>query len=269
MILRKFLIIFSLLLSASAFAADASLTAEADTAYSHGDYDKAFELYSKLADSKGASPELYFNMGNAAYKSGKNGLAVLYYLKAKRIDPSDSRVDGNLSFIRSYVDDVNNAELSGKGGNVSPDTPSLWDSVSGWVAVEHLSDTWALWAVVSFILFLAALASYFFSSNVIVKKIGFFGGIVCMAACGLFVAFALMAAEAYENDSRGVVIANKVTLYKSPDINSAAVGTPLHAGTEMSVLSQKTDGADKWVQVRLNSSTSGWLEDKDFAMVAR
>lgn len=58
----------------------------------------AAALYGKLADQGYESKELYFNLGNAYFKIGKFGLAVLNYRRAWRIAPRDPDIQANLRF---------------------------------------------------------------------------------------------------------------------------------------------------------------------------
>lgn len=254
-------------LSLPAAAADAGNVALADSAYASGRYDEALEIYNKIASSQGVSAPLYFNMGNAYYKKGDSGNAVLCYLRALRLDPSLSEANDNLTFLRSHVEDVNRAELGSKKGNVSPDEPSFWRQIYESVTFGHLPNTWAVWAVVSFLLFIAALAAYIWSGNVLIKKIGFFSGMVLLAAVIVFIVCAFSSAKAWSNSERGVVVENRISLLKAPG-DTALVASPLHAGTELSVLETKMQpDSVRWYLVRLNSDIQGWIPASAFSTV--
>lgn len=51
------------------------------------------------------SAGLYYNMGNAYFKSGKIGSAILYYNKAQRLAPLNSDIDYNLTVANTYTRD--------------------------------------------------------------------------------------------------------------------------------------------------------------------
>jgi hypothetical protein len=76
---------------------------EANALYAEKRFEEASEIYSGLADEGVESPELYYNLGNAFYKSGKIGRAIQFYEKAKRLLPRDRDVLDNLSFARKRV----------------------------------------------------------------------------------------------------------------------------------------------------------------------
>ena len=66
-------------------------------------YAEAAQLYTGIVTQGLESAPLYFNLGNAHFKNGDLGLAILYYLKAKRIDPSSEDIRNNLQFARQFT----------------------------------------------------------------------------------------------------------------------------------------------------------------------
>ncbi len=88
--------------SAFAISAD-SLFSRANNYYKNKDFDKALSDYLKLEDNGYKSAALYFNIGNCYFKDGKPGYAILYYLRAKRIDPFDEDIETNLQFARQFM----------------------------------------------------------------------------------------------------------------------------------------------------------------------
>jgi tetratricopeptide (TPR) repeat protein len=83
----------------------ASLTdtfARANGFYERKEYDSAVQAYANIINEKVESASLYFNLGNAYFKKGDLGHAILYYLRAKRLDPSDEDIASNLEFARQF-----------------------------------------------------------------------------------------------------------------------------------------------------------------------
>jgi tetratricopeptide (TPR) repeat protein len=76
---------------------------QANGFYQKGDYRNAAALYRQLADSGYASGNLYYNLGNACYKMGQKGLAILYYQKAQRLIPGDADLKANLSYVQDKI----------------------------------------------------------------------------------------------------------------------------------------------------------------------
>lgn len=82
-----------------AYAQDAAIK-EAESAYAKEDYSKAIELYEGLLKSNGESAAIYYNLGNAYYKSGKTAPAILNYERALLLEPGDSDIRFNLQMAR-------------------------------------------------------------------------------------------------------------------------------------------------------------------------
>ena len=74
---------------------------EANRLYEEGDYTGAVELYEDALRST-RDDRVLFNLGNAYFKSGRIGKAVLNYKRAWLLSPRDPDVRTNLEFARSY-----------------------------------------------------------------------------------------------------------------------------------------------------------------------
>jgi tetratricopeptide (TPR) repeat protein len=81
------------------------LFAQANTAYKNADYKRAMQMYEQLVQSGIESAEVYFNLGNCYYKSGKMASAILNYTRAQRLDPTDDDISFNLSLAESRITD--------------------------------------------------------------------------------------------------------------------------------------------------------------------
>ena len=69
-------------------------------------FEKAIAIYTEIIDEQNlGSKELYFNLGNAYYKTNKIGPSIYYYEKALSLDPTDSDVLNNLSFAQKMTID--------------------------------------------------------------------------------------------------------------------------------------------------------------------
>ena len=246
-----------------------SLVAEADSAYAKGDYQQCVELYSRAIDENGATASLLFNLGNAYYKNGNEGQARLCLERAKRLDPASKRINNNLEYLQSRVEDANKIELKGKKGSVSPDAKGFFDRMHDSVAADTSSDTWAEMAAMSFILLILALTGYFFSSEVRLKKIGFFSAIIFLFFTISFIIFSEMAASHFESRNDVVLTAFKSSLMEEPTSDAKQVGFTLHRGTKLHILESRVnaDGEIGWYKVKLNSDNIGWIQADDVEVI--
>ena len=69
----------------------------AENAYASGLYQNAIDLYQQPIAEPFNQPELYFNLGNAAYKKGDLALAIKSYRRAQYA-PTDPDIRANLRY---------------------------------------------------------------------------------------------------------------------------------------------------------------------------
>lgn len=275
-VLTLILLVLSCFACAYATPSSANLIAQADSAYSKGEYEEAVSLYEQRIKNEGATAPILFNLGCAYYKSGNEGEARLCFERAKRLDPSDARINQNLNYIENRVEDANKAELKGKKGDVVPDNIGFFGRVNRKIAVDTSSNSWSSMAAMSFILMIIAIAGYIFSVNVRLKKIGFFSSIIFFGFTVIFIVFSEMAASHFMSKDEAVVTAFKVQLADEPTVASSEKsgvksndGVTLCRGTKLEILESRLDADGKigWYKVELNHSNVGWVEASSITII--
>lgn len=110
----------------------------ANAAYTRGAYPQAIELYQQLLGEGWQSGPLYYNLGNAYFKNGQTGKAVVYFEKAKRLIPGDADLKANL------------AHVTGSANSGTPRWQTrLWETV---VFAFSLEQAWVYTSICLFIL---------------------------------------------------------------------------------------------------------------------
>ncbi len=101
-------VVFGAMIFATGVSADEGvrgLLERAGAQYESGDYAGAVENY-RLATAQGANhPDAWYNLGNAYYKAGYLGFAVLSYERALRVDPRHADAKANLEFVTGLLPD--------------------------------------------------------------------------------------------------------------------------------------------------------------------
>ena len=78
--------ILAILFTATVFA-QADLLQKANEHYTKEEFQKAIDGYNQILTAGIESPEVYYNLGNAYYKTKQYTLAILNYERAKTIGP--------------------------------------------------------------------------------------------------------------------------------------------------------------------------------------
>src|SRR5207253_6076018 len=76
---------------------------QANKLYEQGKFGDAAAAYGKIIADGRVSPALYFNLGNALFKSGQVGRAILNYRLGEQLAPRDPDIRANLRFARNQV----------------------------------------------------------------------------------------------------------------------------------------------------------------------
>jgi len=98
--------IYSLLLflcSLPVFGQDAFV--EGNEKYVEEHYKTALKSYESLIDSVNQSSEIYYNLGNAYYKTKNIGKAIWAYESALKTDPKNEDAKFNLEFANLQTED--------------------------------------------------------------------------------------------------------------------------------------------------------------------
>lgn len=104
----------------------ADLFTQANIAYDSAQYIESIRLYNQIIQSGQESAALYYNLGNAYFEAGDLGHAMLNYLRAQRLDPTDPDIADNLTFAKNYV------SLQLEGVELNPFNDFLSDITGGW-----------------------------------------------------------------------------------------------------------------------------------------
>lgn len=82
---------------------DTSAFDAANRLYEQGHYAAAVAAYQKLIAAGPTSAALHFNLGNALFRSGQTGRAIIQFRRAAESDPRDPDILANLQFARASV----------------------------------------------------------------------------------------------------------------------------------------------------------------------
>ena len=259
-------LLITLIITAVSFFADNNFSL-ADSLYKKGEYIDALQLYEQAVELEGTSAGMLFNMGNIAVKANRYGTAMVAYQKAASLDPGNSRIRHNIKYLSGKIEDRNNAKAGDKKNLVTYESPSAL--ASAWIAITtHVSpDVWGGIALGSFLLLLAGIIFYVLSSNVIIRKIGFFTAIICLCLTVVFNIFVVSARKHWQTRNECVITAFESILKVNPDKDAKDNSTPLVAGTLMTMPETETEAPAGWVYVRLNSTTAGWIEQNDITIL--
>ena len=234
--MKKQLLLLGILLSSFVCwtYAQADLS-EAEQLYRDGRFAEALGSYEKELKLYPNDPFLYYNIGNAYFKMGSNGLAVANYYRAYRLLPRDKDIRHNLALA-----------LASSGEQLVPaDIPAVAYQAFFCLSYDELKGlTYALF-------WLLALVGWVW----LVKRKAGKVAVVLLVLFGISATW-LYARHSLQTRTLAVVAAPSAEIRSGPGTNF-----PANATAAQGHLLDIVDKKDQWYEVIVNSqSIKGWVE---------
>ncbi len=202
--------------------------------YDDGDITRAAALYENLLKQGFHRPEVYFNLGNACFRRGETGKAILNFKRALLLTPRDHDIQANLRFA-----------LENAGALVPKttllDTFSQQATLNEWLALAMLC-WWLL--VAAYLLRLLRPAN----APLALRLMLLFGAALLLTLA------ATLHRVRLQSEPEAVVIASGQSALSAP----LAGSTTLFKLPEGSVV-RVTDRSGEWMQIAAGPQT-GWIQ---------
>jgi len=219
--------------------------------YINGDYEAAIETYEGILDSGYEAAELYFNLGNAYFKSHKLTPAILNYERAILLSPNDEDITYNLDLARTYV--IDKIEI----------LPRFFMKEWHDSIVRLLnSDYWAYISIITFVLFLLIFSLYLFRNSYRIKRIAFGLSILMLFISISAFVFSYHHRKIITSHNKAILFTPSVTVKSSPDES----GTDLfliHEGIKVTI----EDSLGEWTEIILEDGNKGWIQTSDIVKI--
>lgn len=219
-------------------AAEDPAFAAADQAYSEGRFQEAVDGYQSLVQSGRSSANLFYDLGNAWFRLGDFGKAILNYERALALDPRHPEAAANL---RLAQDEARALELRK-------------DRVERYVAMATTTQ-YSFAAAVGFWFALFGVTRLFFVGRRSPSWI------VLIALAVVVTGISVFALYTIENGARGnalAIVTGKDIVARLATADNASTVLALPAGSEIKVLSERGD----WIYAALPNDQRGWIPAK-------
>ena len=218
--------------------------AQGNGLYQEGDFAGALSAYESILDAGFESGDLHFNIGNAYFKLGNLGRAILHYERSRRLLPGDEGVLANLELARTLTADEVEA------------LPRFW-VLSAWDWWLSLLPRSVLLMVVgsSYLLGMAGVLVVILRRATPVSRWGtrsaLVGGVVTLVLGLNLLVLELGLGSAEE----AVVLASEVAVQSAPSEDGDLTVFTVHEGTKVRIDRR----SDEWAEVVLEDGKVGWL----------
>ncbi len=241
----KLLILFMLPLAS--FGQGNLMFEKANELYHNKNYDSAQALYTKLLDNGFCSADLYYNAGNAYFRTNKVGLSIWAFKKSMAIENDRDVLDNYLIAKKKITNPLIQRE------------PIFF--IKWWRALYGLF-TVNVWSIIALVAFIFWISILFF------ERLQSRGFPLWFKRCLLglsIIALSLMLVR-YYND---VYHYTAVVIAESP-LNEKYLGTSkenIAEGVEVRILEEKKTKKGEMVKVQLPDSREGWIMQRDIKKI--
>ncbi|HMJ05564.1 MAG TPA: tetratricopeptide repeat protein [Chthoniobacterales bacterium] len=213
----------------------ADALAGANQQYKAGHFREAAELYQKAVTDGETSAALFYNLGNACFRAGNFGRAILNYERALALHPQHPEASANLHLTQ---DKARALELK----------TAWWDRLIGQVA----PNTYAIAAATS-----AWLGAFCFVAWLFRKRrsalLVLFSLLLLASAIGA--AAALFALETGNHGRALAIVVDREIEARVATADNAGSVLVLPAGSEIKIISTRGD----WIYAALPNDLRGWI----------
>ncbi len=229
-----------------------SLWNSANAAYAEGRWADAVDGYEMISNMGLESASLYCNTGDAYFKDMNIPMAILYYERALKLDPSYSDARYNLELVNSGIQDRIDA------------VPDML--LKAWTKdICYIMDSNA-WTVAFFVFMALALALtllFILGPTAAARRAGFFTGIVMVVLAASSLGFAIWQKNDYMKADEAIVMRPVSSVKSSPSAEAAKDLFILHEGTKVKVI----DEVGSWNNIELADGRQGWIPSGDIEII--
>jgi tetratricopeptide (TPR) repeat protein len=237
------LITFGCATARSARADQNPAFAKATQDYDEGHFQQAVDGYQNLVNTGQPSANLFYNLGNAWFRLGNFGEAILNYERALALDPHHPEAAANLLLVRDKARALElKREWLDRYVEVGTSTQySIAASIAFWVVIFSAG-----------LLFFSRRRSAALVSLIILSLVVFAGAV-----------FALYSMETGRRGGALAIVTGKKIEARLATADNANSVLALPPGSQIKVLSQRGD----WLYAALPNDLRGWIPAKSAQLV--
>ena len=220
---------------------------EANQAYKKHQFQQAIDVYLHLIENGPENGQVYYNLGNAYFRHGDLGKAILSYERARLLIPRDGDLAFNLSHARNQARDASiDLQKSSFNDYLGLGSLNRYEAFFVFTLLNLL-----FFALLCIRLFKKAEWTYYLSI--------FLAIVIGIGGCAVALKWGVWAI-----DNRAVVLSEEMVVQAGPDSRDTVL-FKLHAGTVVRVERTEND----WTLLQLSEDKRGWNESNQLERIIK
>lgn len=229
-----------------------SLWNAANAAYVDGRWADAVADYELISGMGLESASLYCNTGDAYFKDGNVPMAILYYERALKLDPSYEDARYNLELMNAMIQD-----------RIEPVPEFVLKAWFRDLCYIMDSDSWAVCFIVLLAFTLALVLVFLLAPAPGGRRAGFFTGIVTLMLAAMSLSFSVWQRNEYTDAAKAIVMRPVTSVKSSPAAGASTDLFILHEGTKVKII----DEVGSWNNIELADGRQGWIPSTDIERI--
>lgn len=221
------------------------------SAYEAGQWENALNMYRMIEGEQLQSADLFYNMGNALFKSGDNTHAILYYEKALKLDPGHEDAANNLSIANQFTLDKIEA--------VPDFILTTWMKRVG---NSLTADNWAKASLVLLLVTAILMVIFRVAQSSGIRKLSFIAAILFFLLCIGAFGFSISQKNRITAQESAIVTSPVSSVKSSPTEGGNAIFV-LHEGTKVRIM----DEVGTWRKIEIADGRQGWLSSETIEII--
>jgi tetratricopeptide (TPR) repeat protein len=220
-----------------------------NNAYQRNDFATALQKYHQIAATGKQSDALFYNMANAYYRRGQLGPAILYYQKAKQLNPYHAKIAHSLEIAQS------------KTKNQIAQVPEAFWTTAWRYLYWIFGLSGFFWSAIVFyvvVILLIAHQIWFRTESPWRRR----ALMICAPMLFFLMAATFFASFKSEERNFAVIQPKKSELFATPVLEAQSIKV-VYEGLTLKI----TERAGAWFRVRLPNGVEGWIQKKDVALI--
>lgn len=203
--------------------------------YAAGHFREATDLYESLVQAGQTSAAVFYNLGNARFRTGELGQSILNYERALALEPQHPEAAANLRLVRDKARalELKRNWIEGWAGRLTTAQFSIAAAIAFWVAAF-------------------ALAGLFFARR---RPVALVGLMVFSVLALAVAAYGLYSHETGPGGRALAIVVLKNTDARLATADNAGTVLTLPPGSEIKILSTRGD----WSYAALPNDLRGWI----------
>lgn len=220
-----------------------TLMQRANQLYQDKLYEDAIENYEQVLEQGYSSTALFYNLGNAYYRSGQLGFSILNYERGLKLDPDNTDLLYNLQIVKARtVDRIK-------------EVPQIF-VIEWWVSIITLFSafTWQIILVMFYLILIVSITIFFITKSGKVQRYSIYSATIGLIGVILFTIILFANIRRETSKDFAIITKNTVAAKQSPNDSSNDLFV-IHEGLKVAIINEFND----WVEIELFDGNVGWL----------